>query len=76
MVELRARSADESFTRAMSRARGYLAVPEQPRRAWPVLLAATFFAISSMVFATAAIMAPSVTLTHLPPSETLASTLH
>ena len=59
---------EEAFARAIGRARGYLDVPVKPRRAWPVLVAATAFAVSSLLFATAAVMSPSVTLTHPPRS--------
>ena len=52
----------ESFARALDRARGYLETPQPVRRIWPALAAAAAFALSSMVFATAAIMAPAPTL--------------
>ena len=66
MTDTESRQLDERFARAMGRARGYLAGPQPIRRVWPILAAATFFAVSSMVFATAAVMAPSPELTHAP----------
>jgi len=62
MIQSESLDKDESFARAMTRARTYLDAPPPPRRVWPVLAAAGFFAFSSMVFATAAILAPPLTL--------------
>ena len=64
MTETESRQDDERFARALVRARGYLDQREPAQRVWPVLAAAAFFALSSMVFATAAVMAPSPELTH------------
>jgi len=58
----------DGFGRALVRARDYLEPPTRRERVWPVLAAATAFAISSMIFVFAAVTAPSVTLTHLAPS--------
>ncbi len=66
MNETESRQYDERFARAVARARAYLDRRDRPQRVWPVLAAAAFFAISSMVFATAAVMAPSPQLTHAP----------
>jgi len=66
---------DESFARAMVRARRYLDAPRPTRRVWPVLAAAAFFAVCSMIFATVAILAPPVTLDHLEPSIDRSQTL-
>ncbi|QUD88540.1 hypothetical protein [Phenylobacterium montanum] len=66
MTESESRQSDERFARAMARARAYLHHQETPQKVWPVLAAAGFFAVSSMVFATAAVMAPSPDLTHAP----------
>ncbi len=64
MTESESRRHDERFIRAMARARAYLSHAEPAPRVWPVLAAAGFFAVSSMVFATAAVMAPSPDLSH------------
>jgi len=69
MTPTESHRADESFARAMERARAYLDAPPPRRRAWPVLAAAAFFAVSSLLFATAAILAPAVGLDP-PPSRT------
>ncbi len=66
MIDTESRQLDERFARAMGRARGYLAAPEPVKRVWPVLAAASFFAVCSMIFATAAVMAPSPELSHAP----------
>ncbi len=66
MTETESRLQEERFARAMARARSYLEVSEPRQRVWPVLAAATFFAVCSMIFATAAVMAPSPELTHAP----------
>ncbi|HEY2660691.1 MAG TPA: hypothetical protein VGI79_13285 [Caulobacteraceae bacterium] len=66
MTETESRLQDERFARAMARARGYLETSEPTQRVWPVLAAAAFFAVCSMIFATAAVMAPSPELTHAP----------
>ncbi len=58
--------------RALARARAYLEPPARKRSIWPVLGAAAAFAASAMLFAVAAIMAPPMTLTHIPASETSA----
>ena len=66
MNQSESRTQDERFARAMARARGYLEPPEPERKVWPVLAAAGFFALCSMVFATAAVMAPTPSLSHAP----------
>jgi hypothetical protein len=66
MTESESRQFDERFARALARARGYLAHREPAPTVWPVLAAAGFFAACSMIFATAAVMAPSPDLTHAP----------
>ena len=68
MMQTESLQWEDGFARALARARGYLEPHTPQARAWPVLAAAAAFAVSSMVFAVAAIMAPSVTLSHLPPS--------
>ena len=45
-------------------ARGLLATPETRVRVWPVLAAAGFLAVSSLVFATAMITAPPLHTEH------------
>ncbi len=66
MNETESRQHDERFARAIGRARAYLDHRDPPQKVWPVLAAAAFFAVSSMVFATAAVMAPSPQLSHAP----------
>ena len=66
MIESESRTQDERFARSMARARGYLESHEPTERVWPVLAAAFLFALCSMIFATAAVMAPSPQLTHAP----------
>jgi hypothetical protein len=59
--------SDQALSEALAQARGLLRGPP-PRRepVWPTLAAAAFFAVSALVFATAAILAPPVQLTPIP----------
>ena len=64
MNETESQPFDDRFARAVGRARAYLDRRDPPQKVWPVLAAAAFFAVSSMIFATAAVMAPSPQLSH------------
>ncbi len=55
--------ADDAFVRALVSARARLEPPLVRERVWPALAAAAFFAVSALVFATAAILAPPAHLT-------------
>jgi hypothetical protein len=63
MADIESLSADGAFTEALADARVRLAPPVVRERLWPALLAAAFFAVSALVFATAAILAPPAQLT-------------
>jgi hypothetical protein len=52
----------EAFAAAIDEARLLLLPPEPVTRTWPTLLAALAFAVSALVFASAAILAPPVQL--------------
>jgi hypothetical protein len=54
---------DEAFTEAMADARIRLEPPVIRERVWPALAAAALFAVSALIFATAAILAPPAHLT-------------
>ncbi|HEY3887451.1 MAG TPA: hypothetical protein VGL73_02685 [Caulobacteraceae bacterium] len=56
-------NAREAFAEAMADARIRLEPPVVRERVWPALAAAALFAISALVFATAAILAPPAHLT-------------
>jgi len=64
MNETESQQFDERFVRALGRARAYLERRDPPPKVWPVLAAAAFFAASSMIFAVAAVTAPSPQLSH------------
>lgn len=49
----------------IARARALLATPARRERMWPVLCAAAFAAASALALATAMILAPPVTLSHI-----------
>jgi hypothetical protein len=66
MTESESQKIDERFARAIARARAYLDYEEPAQRVWPVLAAAALFAACSMIFAFAAVTAPSPELTHAP----------
>jgi hypothetical protein len=51
------------FFDALAEARQRIEPPVRRERAWPAVAAAAFFAVSAMVFATAAILAPPAHLT-------------
>ncbi|MBQ1540610.1 hypothetical protein C5708_01145 [Caulobacter sp. CCUG 60055] len=55
---------DDPFSAAMTKARIWLEPSSRPERAWPAVLAASFFAVCAMGFAVAAILAPPVSLSH------------
>ena len=61
-------SSESGFAEAMDRARERLTAPVRVERAWPAVLAAAFFAVAALGFATAAILAPPVKLS--PASKT------
>jgi hypothetical protein len=64
MVQIESADSHEAFFEALDEARARLEPPHPMARAWPAVAAATFFAVSAMVFATAAILAPPA---HIPP---------
>jgi hypothetical protein len=66
MADIESFNADDAFAEALADARVRLEPPVVRERLWPALLAATFFAISALVFATAAILAPPAHLTPVP----------
>jgi len=63
MADIESFNADTAFAEALADARVRLEPPVVRERLWPALLAALFFAISALVFATAAILAPPAHLT-------------
>ena len=63
MADIESFSADNAFAEAMADARVRLEPPVVRERAWPALAAAALFAVSALVFATAAILAPPAQLT-------------
>jgi hypothetical protein len=63
MADIESFNADDAFAEALADARVRLEPPVVRERLWPALLAALFFAISALVFATAAILAPPAHLT-------------
>jgi hypothetical protein len=56
----------ETFPAAMIRARAKLRSRSRPERLWPPLIAGLMFAVASLAFATAAVLAPPVQLTPIP----------
>jgi hypothetical protein len=52
-------------TDAMGRARALLRTPERRDPMWPALLAATALALTSVAFATVAVLAPPVSTEHV-----------
>ncbi len=50
---------------ALAQARALLARPVERERLWPTLAAAAFAAVSALALATAMVMAPPVTVTHV-----------
>jgi hypothetical protein len=66
MANLESFGADDAFSEAMADARIRLEPPVVRERVWPALAAAALFAVSALVFATAAILAPPA---HLTPVE-------
>jgi hypothetical protein len=63
MASIESFGHDQAFAEAMARARARLDPPVRVERVWPALAAATFFAVSALAFATAAILAPPAQLT-------------
>jgi len=63
MTILESLGADQDFADALARARARLQPPARREPVWPALAAAGFFAVSALVFATAAILAPPAHLT-------------
>jgi len=68
MTVLESYDADQAFADAMADARIRLEPPVVRERVWPALAAAALFAVSALVFATAAILAPPA---HLTPVESV-----
>jgi hypothetical protein len=68
MADIESFSADGAFTEALADVRVWLEPPVVRERLWPALLAAAFFAMTALGFATAAILAPPA---HLTPVETV-----
>jgi hypothetical protein len=68
MADIESFSADDAFGEALAEARAWLEPPVVRERLWPAVLAAMFFAMSALVFATAAILAPPA---HLTPVESV-----
>ncbi len=58
MAEIESPTAEDAFLEALARVQLLLEAPVRVQRVWPALAAASFFAISAMIFATAAILAP------------------
>jgi hypothetical protein len=63
MAVLESPDADAAFADALASARARLEPPVVRERVWPALAAAAFFALSALIFATAAILAPPAQLT-------------
>jgi hypothetical protein len=63
MVQVESADTHEAFFEALENARARLEPPAQRARTWPAVAAAAFFAISAMVFATAAILSPPAQIT-------------
>jgi hypothetical protein len=63
MTQTESLDPHEAFVQALERARARLEPPLRKARAWPAVAAAALFAVSAMVFATAAILAPPAQLT-------------
>ncbi len=61
--------SDDTFADALAEARILLLPPRPVVRTWPTLLAALAFAVCALGFATAAILAPPVQLTPIPPER-------
>lgn len=68
MTSLEPTNADDAFAEAMADARVRLEPPVVRERVWPALAAAALFAVSALIFATAAILAPPA---HLTPVESV-----
>jgi len=58
MVQIESPASHEAFFERLEEARARLEPPDSGGRAWHAVAAAAFFAVSAMVFATAAILAP------------------
>jgi hypothetical protein len=58
MAEIESPTDEDAFLEALARVQLLLEAPVPVRRTWPALAAAGFFALSAMIFATAAILAP------------------
>jgi hypothetical protein len=69
MIQLESAMSNDAFAAAMTEARLLLRTSEPVVRTWPTLLAALAFAICALGFATAAILAPPVQLTPIPPER-------
>jgi hypothetical protein len=63
MTQIESSDPREAFIEAIARARQQIEAPVRRERAWPAVAAAAVFALSAMVFATAAILAPPAQLT-------------
>ena len=69
MAVLESPDADEAFADALASARARLQPPVVRDRVWPALAAAAFFALSALIFATAAVLAPPAHLTPVAPER-------
>jgi hypothetical protein len=58
MVQIESAASHEAFFEALDEARARLEPPDSEGQTWHAVAAAAFFAISALVFATAAILAP------------------
>jgi hypothetical protein len=63
MAQIESLEQHQAFVESLARARTWLEPPMRRERVWPAVAAAAFFALSAMVFATAAILAPPAQLT-------------
>jgi hypothetical protein len=63
MTILESSDADQAFVDAMADARIRLEPPVVREQVWPAVAAAALFAVSALIFATAAILAPPAHLT-------------
>jgi hypothetical protein len=68
MTGLESYDPDQAFADAMADARIRLEPPVVRERVWPAVTAAALFAVSALIFATAAILAPPA---HLTPVESV-----
>ena len=58
MAQIESQDPEQAFLEALARAHALLEPPAVKAHVWPALAAAGFFAVSALVFATAALLAP------------------